>query len=144
MNSEARSAISASGPILVSVGRSERMRSVGIRERRLNLDTLPLSGVRTVLSSGNCQTSFSSFSDLLPALGGAAGASTNQATILLGDGIVQVCGNSQCRHHCCPRRDRTVAWSAENTRLGRTSVDYLGGGLRFEVLWPVQVIPKPG
>src|ERR1017187_2085188 len=46
--------------------------------------------------------------------------------------------------HCCPRRDRTVAWSAENTRLGGTSVDYLGGGLRFEVLWPVQVIPKPG
>src|ERR1035441_984405 len=98
MNSEARSAISASGPILVSVGRSERMRSVGIRERRLNLDTLPLSGVRTVLSSGNCQTSFSSFSDLLPALGGAAGASTNQATILLGDGIVQVCGNSLPPH----------------------------------------------
>src|ERR1017187_5758418 len=54
MNSEARSAISASGPIWVSVGRSERMRSVGIRERRLNLDTLPLSGVRTDLSSGNC------------------------------------------------------------------------------------------
>src|ERR1022692_1862418 len=44
--------------------------------------------------------------------------------------------------HCCPRRDRTVAWSAENTRLGGTSVDYLGGGLRFEVLWPVQVIDR--
>ena len=46
--------------------------------------------------------------------------------------------------HCCPRRNRPVAWSAENTRLGGTSVDYLGGGLRFEVSWPVQVIPKPG
>src|ERR1035441_5405820 len=74
MNSEARSAVSASGPIWVSVRRSERMRSVGIRERRLNLDTLPLSGVRTYLSSGNCQIRFSSFFDVLPALGGAAGA----------------------------------------------------------------------
>jgi len=32
MNSEARSAISASGPIWVFVGRLGRMRSVGIRE----------------------------------------------------------------------------------------------------------------
>src|ERR1035438_4387890 len=47
-------------------------------------------------------------------------------------------------NHCCPRRNRPVAWSAENTRFGGTSVDYLGGGLRFEVSWPVQVIPKPG
>src|ERR1035441_9261598 len=74
MNSEARSAISASGPIWVSVGRSERMRSVGIRERRLNLDTLPLSGVRTCLSSGNCHTVILTFSDLLPALWSSAGA----------------------------------------------------------------------
>src|ERR1035437_1847722 len=43
------------------------------QERRLNLDTLPLSRVRTVLSSGNCQTSILTFSDVLPALGGAAG-----------------------------------------------------------------------
>src|ERR1017187_7290855 len=54
INSEARSAISARGPIWVLVGRSGTMRSVGIRKRRLTLDTLPLSRVRTLLSSGNC------------------------------------------------------------------------------------------
>src|ERR1017187_10306647 len=42
------------------------------QEGRLNLDTVPLSGVRSALSSGNCQTRFSSFFDVLPALGGAA------------------------------------------------------------------------
>ena len=46
--------------------------------------------------------------------------------------------------HCCPRRDRPVAWPAENTRLGGTPVGYLGGGLRIKVVQPVQVIPKPG
>src|ERR1039458_4211789 len=46
--------------------------------------------------------------------------------------------------HCCPRRDRPVAWPAENTRLGGTPVGYLGGGLRIKVAQPVQVIPKPG
>jgi outer membrane receptor protein involved in Fe transport len=46
--------------------------------------------------------------------------------------------------HCCPRQDRPVTRPAENTRLGGTPVDYLGGGLRFEVSPPVQVIPKPG
>src|ERR1017187_4510185 len=48
------------------------------------------------------------------------------------------------RGHCCPRRDRPVAWPAENTRLGGTPVGYLGGGLRIKVAQPVQVIPKPG
>ena len=47
-------------------------------------------------------------------------------------------------NHCCPRQDRPVAWSAENTRLGGTPVSYLGGGLRFEVSRPVQVMPTPG
>ena len=46
--------------------------------------------------------------------------------------------------HCCPRQDRPVAGPAENTRLGGTPVGYLGGGLRFEISRPVQVIPKPG
>jgi len=46
--------------------------------------------------------------------------------------------------HCCPRQDRPVAGVAENTRLGGAPVDYLGGGLRFEVSRPVQVIPAPG
>jgi transposase len=45
--------------------------------------------------------------------------------------------------HCCPRRDRPVAWPAENTGLGGTPVGYLVGGLRFELSRPVQVIPKP-
>src|ERR1017187_326466 len=61
-------------------------------------------------------------------------------------------GTKQLRHqwkfagtgHCCPRRDRPVAWPAENTRLGGTPVGYLGGGLRIKVAQPVQVIPKPG
>ena len=47
-------------------------------------------------------------------------------------------------NHCCPRQDRPVAGPAENTRLGGTPVGYLGGGLRFEISRPVQVIPKPG
>ena len=47
-------------------------------------------------------------------------------------------------NHCCPRRDRPVARTAENTRVGGSPVSYLGGGLRFEVSGPVQVIPKPG
>src|ERR1017187_3576684 len=38
-----------------SVGKDE---VGGHQERRLNLDTLPLSGVRTYLSSGNCKISF--------------------------------------------------------------------------------------
>jgi hypothetical protein len=48
------------------------------------------------------------------------------------------------REHCCPRRGTPVAWSAENTRLGGTPASYLGGGLRFELSLPVQVIPAPG
>src|ERR1035437_9466620 len=73
MNSEARSAISASGPICVFVGRSGRMRSVGIGKDRLSLDTLPLSWVRSDLSSGNCHTEVFDAFDVLPSLGGAAG-----------------------------------------------------------------------
>ena len=46
--------------------------------------------------------------------------------------------------HCCPRQDRPVAWLAENRSLGGAPVDFLGGGLRFEVSRPVQVIPEPG
>ena len=46
--------------------------------------------------------------------------------------------------HCCPRQDGPVAWSAENTRLGETPGNYLGGGLRFEVWRPVQIMPAPG
>jgi hypothetical protein len=33
--------------------------------------------------------------------------------------------------HYCPRQDRPVAWSAENTRLWRIPASYLGEGLRF-------------
>ena len=87
MNSEARSAISASGPSSVSVSRSERMRSVGIRKRRLNLDTVPLSGVRTVLSSGNCHTTIFGVFDVLPALWSLAASTTPdcQTAIAKGD-----------------------------------------------------------
>ena len=34
-------------------------------------------------------------------------------------------------YHYCPRQDRPVAWSAENTRLWRIPASYLGEGLRF-------------
>jgi hypothetical protein len=34
-------------------------------------------------------------------------------------------------NHYCPRQDRPVAWSAENTRLWRIPASYLGEGLRF-------------
>ena len=47
-------------------------------------------------------------------------------------------------YHYCPRQDGPVARPAENTRLGRTPVGYLGEGLRVKVSLPVQVIPKPG
>jgi len=46
--------------------------------------------------------------------------------------------------HCCPRRGKPVAWPAENTCLGGAPVGYWGGGLRFELSRPVQVIPEPG
>src|ERR1017187_10972461 len=57
---------------------------------------------------------------------------------------VETDGSIYIADHCCPRRDRPVAWPAENTRLGGTPVGYLGGGLRIKVAQPVQVIPKPG
>jgi hypothetical protein len=46
--------------------------------------------------------------------------------------------------HCCPRQARPVAGPAENEHVGGTSVGDLGGGLRFGLSWPVQVIPMPG
>ena len=46
--------------------------------------------------------------------------------------------------HCCPRQDRRVMRSAENTGVGWICWGYPGGGLRFEVPPPVQLIPVPG
>ena len=54
-----------------SVGKDE---VGGHQKRRLTLDTLPLSRVRIVLSSGNCQTSILGFSTCFPALWSSAGA----------------------------------------------------------------------
>ena len=59
-------------------------------------------------------------------------------------GTIQAMVRKGKPRHCCPRRDRPVAWPAEYTRLGGTPVGYLGGGLRIKVAQPVQVIPKPG
>jgi len=50
MNSEARSAIFANGPISVLVVHSETISSVDMLEVALNLDTLPLSQVKMRLS----------------------------------------------------------------------------------------------
>src|ERR1039458_6363655 len=75
------------------------------------------------------------------------GHSSNEAILHSGAGVAvwaRAPHRHPLRHHCCPRRDRPVAWPAENTRLGGTPVGYLGGGLRIKVAQPVQVIPKPG
>src|ERR1039458_2859533 len=67
-----------------SVGKDE---VGGHQKMRLSLDTVPLSGVRTVLSSGNCQSCFLRFRPILPALVDAAGVDPNacQTAIAKGD-----------------------------------------------------------
>src|ERR1017187_536925 len=62
------------------------------QERRLNLDTVPLSGVRPCLSSGNCHTEFSTFSTCVPALGGTTRALPARPTILSSSGTFRHVG----------------------------------------------------
>jgi hypothetical protein len=51
--------------------------------------------------------------------------------------------NIAIKNHCCPRQDRHVTRAAENSGVGGGPAQDWGGGLRSEVLPPVQVMPEP-